>query len=220
MQVRQLGLQPYSITLEAMRRFTRERTASTPDELWLVEHRPVFTLGLAGKTQHLLNPGDIEIQRVERGGQVTYHGPGQIVAYTLFDLQRLRLGVRELVCLLEQSVIDTLLAFEIPAQRRSGAPGVYLSEQHRNAPLRGAKIAALGLKISRHCSFHGLALNYAMDLQPFSLINPCGYEGMVVTDMRSALQNQLGGSIQLPSKPVVSDELVKQLTDQRRKLSK
>jgi lipoyl(octanoyl) transferase len=209
MQQRNLGLQPYSDTLEAMRRFTRERTTQTPDEIWFVEHPSVFTLGLAGKTEHVLNPGAIPVIKVERGGQVTYHGPGQIVVYTLLDLQRLRLGVRDLVCKLEQCLIDTLASFAITAARRSGAPGVYLSADHPNPLLQGAKIAALGLKITRHCSYHGLALNWTMDLQPFSLINPCGYAGLAVTDIRSAL-----APASCPSKQTVCEALFKQLAKQ------
>ncbi len=206
---RHLGLQPYTDTLDAMRHFTRERTAQTPDEIWFVEHPAVVTLGLAGKTEPLLNPGAIPVVKVERGGQVTYHGPGQIVVYTLLDLQRLRLGVRDLVCKLEQCLIDTLLTFGIPAQRRSGAPGVYLPADHPNPLLQGAKIAALGLKITRHCSYHGLALNWNMDLAPFNLINPCGYEGLVVTDIRSAL-----GPAPCPSKEAVCNDIFKQLAKQ------
>jgi lipoyl(octanoyl) transferase len=201
MRTRDLGEQPYLQTLQAMREFTHLRTEQTEDEIWLIEHPPVFTLGLAGKSEHVLNPGPIPVEKVERGGQVTYHGPGQIVAYTLFDLRRLKLGVRELVCQLEQCIIDTLAGFSIDAHRRAGAPGVYLPS--------GEKIAALGLKISRHCSFHGLALNYAMDLQPFSLINPCGYKGLVVTDMRSVLSPK-----HCPAHGTVKSALIAQLERQ------
>ena len=157
-----------------MQRFTDTRAADTPDELWLVEHDPVFTLGQAGKPEHVLVPGDIPVIHVDRGGQVTYHGPGQIVAYPLLDLKRLKIGVREYVQRIEQAVIDTLADWNISAQRRDGAPGVYVDD---------AKVAALGIRVRRGCSFHGLAFNIAMDLEPFQRINPCGYAGLQVTSM-------------------------------------
>jgi lipoyl(octanoyl) transferase len=157
-----------------MQSFTDGRGPDTPDELWLVEHEPVFTLGQAGKPEHVLAAGDIPVVHVDRGGQVTYHGPGQIVAYPLLDLRRLRVGVRELVRRIEQAIIDTLAEWNIQAGRRDGAPGVYVAE---------AKIAALGLRVRRGCSFHGLAFNIAMDLEPFRRINPCGYAGLQVTQM-------------------------------------
>ena len=157
-----------------MQTFTDTRDANTVDELWLVEHPPVFTLGQAGKPEHVLAAGDIEVIPVDRGGQVTYHGPGQIVAYPLVDLRRTRLGVRELVQRIEQALIDTLAHWSIAAERRCGAPGVYVG---------AAKIAALGLRVRRGCSFHGLAFNIAMDLEPFARINPCGYAGLAVTQM-------------------------------------
>lgn len=174
----------YRTTLEAMRAFTQARTPETPDEIWLVEHEPVFTLGLAGKEEHLLAPGSIPVIRTERGGQVTYHGPGQAVAYTLIDLRRRGLTVRALVDRLEQAVIDLLAGRGLPALSRADAPGVYLAE-HDGAP--GAKIASLGIKVTRGCSFHGVALNVAMDLEPFSRINPCGYPGLAVADLRGRL---------------------------------
>ena len=172
--VRDLGRQPYEPVWRAMQRFTDARDAQTTDELWLVEHDPVFTLGQAGKPEHVLMPGEIPVIHVDRGGQVTYHGPGQIVAYPLLDLRRLKLGVREYVQRIEQAVIDTLADWNIVAARRQGAPGVYVND---------AKVAALGIRVRRGCSFHGLAFNIAMDLAPFRRINPCGYEGLQVTSM-------------------------------------
>jgi lipoyl(octanoyl) transferase len=174
----------YRTTLEAMRAFTQARTPETPDEIWLVEHEPVFTLGLAAKEEHLLAPGTIPVIRTERGGQVTYHGPGQAVAYTLVDLRRRGLTVRGLVDRLEQAVIGLLADRGLPAVSRADAPGVYLAGQD-GAP--GAKIASLGIKVTRGCSFHGVALNVAMDLEPFSRINPCGYPGLAVADLRGRL---------------------------------
>jgi len=162
-----------------MQRFTDARNEQTPDELWLVEHAPVFTLGQAGRAEHVLAAGDIPVVQVDRGGQVTYHGPGQIVAYPLLDLRRLKLGVRDYVCRIEQAVIDTLQAWNIEGRRRPGAPGVYVND---------AKIAALGIRVRRGCCFHGLAFNVAMDLEPFGRINPCGYAGLEVVAM-----DDLGG---------------------------
>ena len=173
-QLRDLGRQPYEPVWRAMQAFTDARDADTADELWLVEHDPVFTLGQAGKPEHVLMPGDIPVIHVDRGGQVTYHGPGQLVLYPLLDLRRLKLGVREYVCRIEQAIIDTLGDWNIEASRRQGAPGVYVA---------GAKIAALGIRVRRGCSFHGLAFNIDMDLSPFSRINPCGYAGLRVTSM-------------------------------------
>lgn len=183
MILRELGLRPYLETLDAMRAFTDAREADTPDELWLVQHPPVFTMGLAAKAEHLLTPGDIPVVATERGGQVTYHGPGQAVAYLLLDLRRLRLGVRELVDRIEAATIALLADHGVAAVRRAGAPGVYVDDAHPTAG--GAKIAALGLKVRRGCTFHGAALNVAMDLEPFSRINPCGYAGLQVTDLRT-----------------------------------
>jgi lipoyl(octanoyl) transferase len=173
-RVRDLGRQPYEPVWRAMQRFTDARDEQTSDEIWLVEHDPIFTLGQAGKPEHVLLPGDIPVLHVDRGGQVTYHGPGQLVAYPLLDLRRLKLGVREYVNRIEQALIDTLADWQIAAARREGAPGVYVD---------GAKIAALGIRVRRGCSFHGLAFNIAMDLEPFQRINPCGYEGLQVTSM-------------------------------------
>jgi lipoyl(octanoyl) transferase len=177
--VRDLGRQPYEPVWRAMQAFTDARTDATPDELWLVEHDPVFTLGQAGRPEHVLAPGDIPVLQVDRGGQVTYHGPGQIVAYPLLDLRRLKIGVRDYVCRIEQAVIDTLGEWNIRGERREGAPGVYVN---------GAKVAALGIRVRRGCTFHGLAFNIAMDLSPFSRINPCGYAGLEVVAM-----SDLGG---------------------------
>jgi lipoyl(octanoyl) transferase len=170
--VRRLGLREYEPTWRAMREFTDRRGPDTCDELWLLEHPPVFTLGQAASPAHLLNPGDIPVIRVDRGGQVTYHGPGQLVAYLLLDLRRSGLGVKGLVRLLEQAVIDLLAGYGIASEPRADAPGVYVG---------GAKIASLGLRVRRGCSFHGLSLNVDSDLEPFSRINPCGYPGLAVT---------------------------------------
>jgi lipoyl(octanoyl) transferase len=172
---RVLDMAEYMPTWRAMQAFTGERGPETPDELWLLQHPPVYTLGLAGKPEHLLEPSEIPVVKIDRGGQITYHGPGQAVIYLLIDLHRRKLMVRQMVRLLEQALIDVLAGWGITAERRDGAPGVYVGE---------AKIAALGLKISRGCSYHGLALNVDMDLSPFERINPCGYEGLVCTQLR------------------------------------
>lgn len=174
MTVRRLGLVDYESTWRAMQDVTANRNATTADEIWLCEHPPVFTLGLAGKPEHLLREVGIPLVKTDRGGQITYHGPGQIVVYLLLDLKRRGLGVKALVSRIEQAVIDLLLGYGIAAQRRTGAPGVYVGD---------AKIAALGLKIKNGCSYHGLALNVTMNLEPFSAINPCGYEGLAVTQL-------------------------------------
>ena len=195
--VRELGRQPYAPVWRAMQAFTDARDADTPDELWILEHDPVFTLGQAGKPEHVLAAGEIPVLKVDRGGQVTYHGPGQIVAYPLVDLRRLNLGVREFVCRIEQAMIDVLAEWNIVGQRRTGAPGIYVG---------AAKIGALGLRVRRGCSFHGLAFNVAMDLQPFQRINPCGFAGLDVTAMLD-----LGG----PSDPAaVAPRLVEALSAQ------
>lgn len=197
--VRELpGLWPYEPVWRAMQAFTDARTPDTTDEFWLLQHEPVFTLGQAGKTEHVLAPGDIPVIPVDRGGQVTYHGPGQIMAYVLVDLRRRGIGVRELVQRIEQSVIDTLAHWNIAAERREGAPGVYVA---------GAKVAALGLRVRRGCSFHGLAFNAAMDLEPFHRINPCGYKGLAVTQVLD-----LGGPASLAVlQSSLVDELARQL---------
>jgi lipoyl(octanoyl) transferase len=177
--VRDLGRRAYAPVWRAMQAFTDARDDATPDELWLVEHDPVFTLGQAGRPEHVLAPGDIPVLNVDRGGQVTYHGPGQLVAYPLLDLRRLKIGVRDYVCRIEQAVIDTLGDWNIEGRRRDGAPGVYVD---------AAKVAALGIRVRRGCCFHGLAFNIAMDLEPFGRINPCGYAGLEVVSM-----HDLGG---------------------------
>lgn len=176
--VRQLGLRDWQAVSEAMHQFTDRRDSQCADEIWLVEHFPVFTQGQAGKAEHLLMPGDIPVVQSDRGGQVTYHGPGQQVMYVLVDIKRRKLGIRQLVTALEETVIATLAHFDIAARARADAPGVYVGEQ---------KICSLGLRIRKGCSFHGLALNVAMDLEPFLRINPCGYAGMTMTQL-SALK--------------------------------
>lgn len=184
--VLQRGRESYDITFAAMRAFTDARTPQTADELWIVEHPPVFTLGLAADPTHVLDAHDIPIVQTDRGGEVTYHGPGQVVIYLMLDLRRnqadSRVFARELVNKIEQAVIDTLAAYNLACERKLGAPGIYLSD----GPLQGAKIAALGLKIRGNgCTYHGVSLNVAMDLTPFSWINPCGYEGLATIDMQS-----------------------------------
>lgn len=176
--MRELGLVDYQPTFTAMRQFTDSRAVDTPDELWLLQHPPVFTQGQAGKAEHVLAPGDIPVIQVDRGGQVTYHGPGQWVLYLMVDLRRQQLGVRDLVTLLESSVVQLLGEYAIVAAAQPQAPGVYVA---------GEKIASLGLRVRRGCSYHGLALNVDMDLQPFDRINPCGYEGLTVTSMAKLL---------------------------------
>jgi len=173
--VRSLGQQPYTETWEAMKAFTASRDADTVDELWCLEHPAVFTQGQAGKAEHILLPGDIPVVQVDRGGQVTYHGPGQLVIYLLINLTRRKQGVRALVDDIEQSIVATLAGLGIDAAPRPDAPGVYVD---------GAKIASLGLRVRRGCSFHGLALNVNMDMEPFSRINPCGYAGMPMCQVR------------------------------------
>lgn len=170
--LRQLGLQPYGPVSLAMHHFTEHRTADSFDEIWLVQHHRVFTQGQAGKAEHVLMPGDIPVVQSDRGGQVTYHGPGQQVMYVMVDLKRKKLGVRQLVTAIEQTVVDTLAHFSIDAYPRADAPGVYVD---------GKKICSLGLRIRKGCSLHGLALNIDMDLEPFHRINPCGYAGLEMT---------------------------------------
>lgn len=172
--IRQLGRQDYSPILQAMRDFTDQRSPEQADELWLVEHQPVFTQGQAGKPEHLLASSDIPVIQADRGGQVTYHGPGQLVAYPLLNIRRRKLGVRELVTVIEQTIIDTLALYQISAFAKPDAPGVYIAHK---------KIASLGLRIRKGCSFHGLALNVDMDLSPFLLINPCGYAGLEMAQL-------------------------------------
>jgi lipoyl(octanoyl) transferase len=200
----------YLPCLEAMRQFTAKRTENSQDEIWLVEHPPVFTLGLAGKPEHVLNPGDIPVIRTERGGQVTYHGPGQLVAYVLFDLRRLNLTVKGLVSLLESAAINYFGSLGISSTTKTNAPGVYVKTPDF---LAGAKIAALGLKISRGCSFHGIALNIDMDLEPFHRINPCGYAGLEVTSVIKHLGANAQGvqGTTLPSLREASEHFTKVL---------
>ena len=172
--IRRLGLCEYEPTWRAMQRFTEERDAATPDEIWFLEHTPVFTLGVNASREHLIAPGDIPVVQIDRGGQVTYHGPGQLVAYPLVDLKRLGLGIREFVSALEYSVIDLAASFGIEAECRRSAPGVYVG---------GKKLASVGVRVRRGGAYHGLALNVALDLAPFGLINPCGYAGLQMTQL-------------------------------------
>lgn len=199
----QRGHEPYVTTFDAMRGYTDQRTAESEDQLWIVEHPPVYTLGLAADTHHILNAHQIPVVQTDRGGEVTYHGPGQAVIYLLLDLKRQRRQtmVREFVHNIEQAVIETLLHYQIRGERKTGAPGIYLSD----APHRGAKIAALGLKIRANgCTYHGVSLNVAMDLRPFTDIHPCGYPDLRCIDMHSAgaktnlseVQNQLARQLQ------------------------
>jgi lipoyl(octanoyl) transferase len=176
--VRELGLVDYKTTLQAMKTFTDSRTPDSPDELWLLQHPRVFTQGQAGKEEHVLAAGDIPVVQADRGGQVTYHAPGQWVLYILVNLRRHALGVRALVDLIESSLVELLAQYDIEANARPDAPGVYVD---------GEKIAALGLRVRKGCSYHGLALNVEMDLEPFQRINPCGYEGLNVTSMKNCL---------------------------------
>jgi lipoyl(octanoyl) transferase len=194
--LRALGRAPYVATVDAMKAFTTERGAQTPDEIWLVEHPPVFTQGLAGKAEHLLDAGPVPVIQTNRGGQVTYHGPGQVVAYPLVDLRRHGIYVKEFVFRLEEAVLRTLAEFDVTGHRVPGAPGIYVkladpfghgalgTDRPASDPFQGlGKIAALGVKVSNHCTYHGVALNVAMDLQPFDRINPCGYAGLKTVDL-------------------------------------
>lgn len=197
-QLRELpGLTDYALSAEQMRGFTEARTADTEDEIWLLQHPPVFTQGQAGRDEHLLMPGDIPVVRSNRGGQVTYHGPGQIVAYLMIDLHRAGYGIRSLVTRIEDALITTLAGYGISAYSDPDARGVYVDIDGRRH-----KIASLGLRVSRGCSYHGLALNTDMDLEPFTRINPCGYQGLRVTQIR-----ELGG----PSLPQVQADLGRHL---------
>jgi lipoyl(octanoyl) transferase len=189
------GRVEYLPAWQAMQDFNRARGPATPDEIWLVEHPPVYTLGLAGRPEHVLAPGDIPVVRTDRGGQVTYHGPGQAIAYVMLDLRRLGIGAKELVRRLEQAAIELLSGYAIAGHRRAGMPGVYVED---------AKIAAIGLRIARGCSYHGLALNVDLDLEPFARIDPCGYPGLAATRMAdhgvrdkiSAVQQQLARTLE------------------------
>ncbi|MEH6626105.1 MAG: lipoyl(octanoyl) transferase LipB [Motiliproteus sp.] len=193
--VRQLGQQPYYPILTAMQRFTDERDGDTVDEIWVLEHEPVFTQGQAGKEEHLLAPGDIPVIKVDRGGQVTYHGPGQLVVYLLLNLKRLKVGVRDLVTLMEDAVVAVMASYDIEAYPKADAPGVYVG---------GDKLASLGLRVRRGCSFHGLALNVDMDLSPFQRINPCGHPGLKMVQVRQLVKDA--------SMDEVSERLVEYLT--------
>ncbi len=177
--VKHLGLTRFEESAAAMRAFTAARDADTPDEIWLTEHAPVYTLGLAGKHEHLLNPGGIPVVQTDRGGQVTYHAPGQVVAYVLVDLKRCGITVRRMVTLIEDAVLATLAQFGVAGHRRAGMPGVYVGDA-----AAGDKIAALGLKVKHGCTYHGVSLNVDLDLAPFGGINPCGYEGLRVTSLK------------------------------------
>ncbi|EJO9873520.1 lipoyl(octanoyl) transferase LipB [Vibrio vulnificus] len=194
--VKRLGRRDYLPVWQAMHEFTDTRNEETPDEVWLVEHNPVFTQGQAGKAEHLLNTGDIPVVQSDRGGQVTYHGPGQLVAYFLINLRRKKLGVRDLVTTIENLVINTLKAYNIDSAARPDAPGVYVD---------GRKICSLGLRIRKGCSFHGLSLNVNMDLSPFLRINPCGYQGMEMVQV-----SELGGPTDIA---LVEQQLVKELVN-------
>lgn len=196
--VKSLGRQPYNKIWQAMQDYTNQRNSASPDQLWLLEHPPVFTLGQAGKPEHLLNPGNIPVVNSDRGGQVTYHGPGQLIAYLLLDLRRGQLGVRALVTHLEATVISLLAGYGIKAKARKDAPGVYVES---------AKLASLGLRVRRGCSYHGLSLNVDMDLEPFSRINPCGYPGLQVTQLADL---GVEADLDLPS---LGRELAQHLTE-------
>lgn len=196
LRIRRFGERDYEQTLEQMRLFTDTRTCDTPDEIWLLQHPPVFTQGLAGREEHLLAPGSIPVVQVDRGGQVTYHGPGQWVVYLLLDLRRRHLGVRALVDVIEQSLVATLGSYAIDAAPDPKAPGVYVNAK---------KIASLGLRVRRGCSYHGLSLNVDMDLEPFTRINPCGYAGLEVTSLRALLGDTC------PNMQAVGDGLVQAL---------
>lgn len=201
--VKQLGLQPYQPVFRAMKNFNDSRDSATPDQVWLVQHQPVFTQGMAGKAEHLLMPGDIPVIQVDRGGQVTYHGPGQIVAYPLIDIRRRRLGARELVSAIESSIIGVLADLGVAAYARADAPGVYVDTD----AVAGAKIASLGVRIRKNGSYHGLAFNIDMDLSPFQRINPCGYQGLQMTQLR-----ELVSKAAMPSFIEAEERLMDKLT--------
>ena len=203
--VRSLGRQDYEPLWRRMQEFTNTRSAATPDEIWFTEHPPVFTLGLNASPEHLLAPGDIPVVQVDRGGQVTYHGPGQLMIYPLIDLKRAGLGVRDLVTGLEQCVVDLVAEFGVEALARKDAPGVYVQQQ---------KIASVGLRIRRGASFHGMALNIDVDLEPFSRINPCGFSDLEVTNLRSLGIENERGEIQ----SLVQGNLLRHLRLQREKI--
>ena len=205
MIVRHLGRVDYPATFAAMQEFTAARGEETADELWLCEHPPVFTQGLSGKPEHLLKDIGIAVVQIDRGGQITYHGPGQVVAYLLLDLRRSELTVRGLVDRIEQAVIDLLAGYGVTAARLAGAPGVYVGR---------AKIAALGLRIKHGCSYHGVSLNVDMDLAPYGAINPCGYEGMAVTQLRAHLPHWGGECDTAQVGQALAEHLARQLEQQ------
>lgn len=194
LRVRRHGMVEYEPVWQEMQEFTNNRDEFTPDEVWILQHPPVFTQGQSGKAEHVLAPGDIPVVQVDRGGQVTYHGPGQIVAYLMIDIKRRKIGVRALVNSIEEAIIRVLAGFGVMGQRREGAPGIYVDE---------AKIAALGLRVRRGRSFHGLAFNIDMDLEPFSRINPCGFQGLAVTQLADLAEVEMES---------VENELVAQIT--------
>ncbi|MBN2690056.1 MAG: lipoyl(octanoyl) transferase LipB [Gammaproteobacteria bacterium] len=179
-KIKKLPISNYQVIWQQMRDFTLNRTPETPDEIWSLQHHPVFTQGQAGKKEHILNPGDIPIVQTDRGGQVTYHGPGQLIIYPLIDIRRRKIGVKQFVNLLEQGVINTLKEYKIEAYAREDAPGVYVDQ---------AKICSIGLKITRGATYHGIALNIDMDLEPFSRINPCGFKNLKLTQVKSCAPN-------------------------------
>ncbi|OGT35762.1 MAG: octanoyltransferase [Gammaproteobacteria bacterium RIFCSPHIGHO2_12_FULL_37_14] len=182
--IRWLGRQHYLNCWQAMQEFTDKRTDNTADEIWLLEHHPVFTQGQSGKPEHLLHPNDIPVIQTDRGGQITYHGPGQLMVYTLIDIKRKKFNIRQFVTLLEQSVIELLSSYHIPAYTNCNAPGVYVKTREKLDPstsMKEHKICSIGLRIRRGCSYHGIALNVAMDLEPFTKINPCGFPGLLMT---------------------------------------
>jgi lipoyl(octanoyl) transferase len=197
--IRDLGLQAYQQVWQAMRDFTDQRTAKSSDELWLLQHQPVFTQGQAGKAEHVLAAGEIPVVQTDRGGQVTYHGPGQLIGYLLIDIKRRKIGVRDLVTYIETAIVELLSTYQVAAHPRADAPGVYVES--------GAKIAQLGLRVRRGCSFHGLSLNVDMDMEPFQRINPCGYAGMAVTSLR----DELG---QAPDMALIHNQLVSEIVNQ------
>ena len=199
--VRSLGIQSYASTLSRMHDFTDSRDAQTPDELWVLQHPQVYTLGQAADVAHILDAGEIEVIKSDRGGQVTYHGPGQVIVYVMVDLRRRNLGVRSLVSLIENTVIEFLQRYKIESVSRRDAPGVYVAD---------SKIAALGLRVRRGCSFHGMALNVSMDLDPFSRINPCGYRGLGVTQLCDQTESPLSESVEVVGE-LLSDRLVDRL---------
>lgn len=188
-KLRALGLQPYEIIWKDMQRFTQARTEETPDEIWVLEHFPVYTLGLNGKTEHLLDTGGIPVIKADRGGQATYHGPGQLVVYTLLDIKRLKLGIRQLVTALEESMIIALAKFGVTAVAKPEAPGVYVNDK---------KIGSIGIRIKKNCSYHGISLNNDMDLKPFDHINTCGYKDLQVTQLKDFGINISTGDLAIP----------------------